>query len=197
MHGYRPDSILESWRLSSMLRTAVNGLDMQVVFLKHERLAAFLQNRAAERFQLQMLIEAETLPDIQAARNSTVLAERAWEVTVAQLGAQDATNASVVTIFVHPEHTNRTFDKTKARGRLRWSRSQQTRLQQRWLRIQRIPVAARIFRRRIRERRTERRRQLRRRRWRPAVLTPAQQAPAAAMAADVPTLCLLQPYFPE
>ena len=98
MHGYRPDSIRESRRLAKMLRTAAENLDMYVVFLKHERLAAFLQNPAADRFQLQMLIESETLPEVQTARNSAPLAQRAWEVTVARLGAQDATNASFVTI---------------------------------------------------------------------------------------------------
>ena len=45
-----------------------------------------------------MLIEAETLPEVQAARNSALLAHRASEVTVAQLGAEDATQASFVTI---------------------------------------------------------------------------------------------------
>ena len=45
-----------------------------------------------------MLIEAETLPEVQAARNSALLAHHAWEVTVTQLGVQDAIHASFVTI---------------------------------------------------------------------------------------------------
>ena len=98
MRGYRLSPIRESRRLTQLLRESAKDLDMHVVFLKHERLAAFLQNCAAARLQRHMLMNAETLPEVHVARDANLLAHGAWEVTVAQLEAEAATNASFVTI---------------------------------------------------------------------------------------------------
>ena len=180
-----------------MLRTAADDLDMHVVFLKHQRLAAFLQNRAADRFQLHMLIDMKTLPDIQAASNSAVLAQRAWEVTVAQLGAQVATNASFVTILSTQDTPTKLSTKRKREADLAGAEANR-------LGYNSDGYGSNGF------------------SWPHDFLdaesvngapsddgdsdddagdllspTPAQQTPVASMAASVPTILLIEPFFPE
>ena len=95
INGYRPTSIRETWRLKKYL---AEDMEANVVFLKHERLAAFMQKRAAERLRQQMLISAASLEEVQAAFDTDWIARQAWTVTVAELHKQAAAGASLVTI---------------------------------------------------------------------------------------------------
>ena len=140
---------------------------------------------------------SRNLPDIQAARNPAVLAQRAWEVTVAQLGAQDATNASFVTISSTQDTPTELSMKQKREADLAGAEANRLGYNSDGYGSNGFP-------------------------W-PHEFSdtesvngtpsddgdsddnagdllspiPAQQAPAAAMVADVPTIWLLEPYFPE
>ena len=98
INGYRPTSIRETRRLKKYLLTCAEDMEANVVFLKHERLAAFMQKRAAERLHQQMLISAASLKEVQAAFDTDWVTRQAWTVTVAERHTQGAAGASFVTI---------------------------------------------------------------------------------------------------
>ena len=67
INGYRPTSIRETRRLKKYLLTCAEDMEANVVFLKHERLATFVQKSTTERLRQQMLISATSLEEVQAA----------------------------------------------------------------------------------------------------------------------------------
>ena len=136
-----------------------------------------------------MLIEAETLPDIQASRNSVLLAQRAWDVTVAQLGA------SFVTISSTQNTPSELSMKQKCEADLAGAEAKRLGYNSDGYGSNGFPWPhefsdAESVNEAPSDDNDDDAGDL------PSP-TPAQQTPAASMAAAVPTIWLIEPYFPE